>query len=135
MPNRPAEREQHHVGGRHAAQERKAGVPGDREEDRPLAPVAIGERAGADAADHAEEQRDRPSTPASALLTEKLCWMSTRTKVRMVKSKASSIQAAKVVRKAFHCCRETSLYQGIAGDFSREPRVGRQANVFRCYTV
>ena len=43
-----------------------------------------------------------PSRPASALLTEKLCWMSARTKVRMVKSKASSTQAAKVVRKAFH---------------------------------
>jgi hypothetical protein len=52
------EREQHHVARREAAQEREARVPGDREEDRPLAAVSIGQRARADAADHSKEQRD-----------------------------------------------------------------------------
>ena len=44
-----------------------------------------------------------PSAPASALFTVKLCWISIRTNVRMVKSKASSVHAANVVRKVFHC--------------------------------
>ncbi len=55
----PAEREQHHVARRQPAQEREARIPGNREKDRPLTAVPIGERAGADAADHAKEQRDR----------------------------------------------------------------------------
>ena len=42
------------------------------------------------------------SAPASARLTSKLRRMSVRTKVMMVKSKASSVQAANVVRKVFH---------------------------------
>ena len=56
----PAEREQHDVGGRTAAQERKARVPGDRKQDRALPSVAIRENARADAAEHPEEQGDRP---------------------------------------------------------------------------
>ena len=63
-----AEGEQHHVGGRGAAQEREGGVPGDRKQDRALAAVAIGERAGADAADHPEQQRDRAEQPGQRLV-------------------------------------------------------------------
>src|SRR6185503_2083398 len=53
------------------------------------------------------------SAPASARLISKLRRMSVRTKVMIVKSKASSVQAANVVRNVFHSWRETSLYQGI----------------------
>ena len=52
------------------------------------------------------------SAPASARLTSKLRWMSMRTKVMIVKSKASSVHAANVVRKVFHSWRLTSWYHG-----------------------
>ncbi len=67
------------------------------------------------------------SAPASARLTSKLRRMSVRTKVMMVKSNASSVQAAKVVRNVFHSCRETSLYQGIAGSLPRRSREAAKA--------
>jgi hypothetical protein len=40
--------------------------------------------------------------------------MSIRTKVRMVKSNASSVQAVKVVRNVCHCWRVTWRYQGAS---------------------
>src|SRR5688572_30122893 len=64
------------------------------------------------------------SAPASARLTSKLRRMSVSTNVMMVKSKASSVHAANVVRKVFHSWRETSLYQGIAGILSAFAGIG-----------
>src|SRR5688572_32889658 len=66
------------------------------------------------------------NAPASARLTSKLRRISVRTKVMIVKSNASSVQAAEVVRNVFHSCRETSLYQGITGILAgnREPEPG-----------
>ena len=55
-----ADREQHAIGGREAAEEREQGVPQNREHQRTLAAPAIRRRAGADAAGHAEDQRDGP---------------------------------------------------------------------------
>ena len=54
-----ADREQHPVRRREAAEEREQRVPEDREHQRALAAPAIGRRAGADAAGDAEDQRDR----------------------------------------------------------------------------
>ncbi len=66
-----------------------------------------------------------PSRPANALFTEKLFWMSMSTNVRMVKSNASSVQAAKVVRNAFHC---VAILRGTTGAvrviaFQHVPRI------------
>ena len=60
--------EQHHVGRRHAAQQRKRRVPGDREQDWPLAAKAIRECPGADAAEHPEEERDRAQRTGQCLV-------------------------------------------------------------------
>ena len=43
-----------------------------------------------------------PSTPASALSTVKLCWMSMTMKARMLKSKESTIQPSITAQNARH---------------------------------
>jgi len=54
-----ADREQHPIGGRKAAEEGEERVPQDRKHQRTLAAPAIRGRPGADAAGDAEDQRDR----------------------------------------------------------------------------